>query len=68
MVLRDTVRIVDADRATAEALLTPELLFRSKSRGEVQYVNLMWLLDLTYTDSRQETIVRRIALWWPMCM
>ncbi len=68
IVLRDTVRHVHARRASYTVPVASEHLFHDSARGEVQYVNLMWLLEPTYADSRRDTILRRIMLWWPKCM
>ena len=68
IVLRDTSRNVNARRASSTVPVTSDDLFQPSAHGEVQYANLMWILETTYADSRREVIVRRITLWWPKCM
>ena len=68
IVLRDSIRHVDAYRASWSVPVASEQIFDGSPGAEVQYVNLMWLLEPTYADSRRETIVRRVMLGWPMCL
>lgn len=67
VVLRDTVRKANGLRVSSDVPIPSRLLFGTSPRGEAQYVNLMWVLEPAYADSRRETIVRRITVWWPMC-
>jgi len=43
-------------------------LFESRLRGGVQNVYFLFVLHFTFDDDTQETLVRRIVVWWPMCL
>jgi len=66
-VLRDTTRTIVTDRAAAHLEVGPDVLFEPGATGEVQFVNLMWLLEFSHINGERETIARRITLWWPLC-
>ena len=66
-ILRDTTRTITTDRAAMHLDVGRDILFEPSATGEVQYVNVMWILDVTHTDGARETIARRITLWWPLC-
>jgi hypothetical protein len=66
--LSDTVRAVDAPTATGSSTIDTALLFARPERGDVQYVNVMYVFQLAYADSTREVIVRRLAVSWPWCM
>jgi hypothetical protein len=68
VLLRDTVYTAYARRLIADAVVGPHLLFRGRAGAEIQYVNLMWVLQLTYLDGESEEIVRRTMVWWPKCV
>jgi hypothetical protein len=66
--LRDIERRVDSRRASSEAEVGPEVLFAAAAGAPPQYVNLLWVLEPTYEDGTTELIVRRLMIWWAMCL
>ncbi len=67
-VIRDTIRTADSARVSSDVGIGPQLLFGGAKAAQVQYVNVMWVLQPTYEDGSTEQIVRRILIWWPRCM
>ena len=44
-----------------------EDFFNTRLAGGVQYINILLILEITYSNGQKETIVRRIHTWWPRC-
>jgi len=67
-VLRDQIYTVNDNYFLSSFPINSEYLFQTKLEGGVQYVNFLYIIKVKYKNQQEEIIVRRIFLWWPMCM
>ncbi|MBK8805827.1 MAG: hypothetical protein IPO21_03890 [Bacteroidales bacterium] len=49
-------------------VLKSDTFSTTKLFGEVQNIYLIYILKVYYQGNQSDTIVRRIFLWWPLCM
>lgn len=67
-ILIDETYTVNDNYFLSPFTLESDYLFDTKLNGGVQFLHLLYILDIKYSNDQYETIVRRISLWWPKCM
>jgi len=66
--LNDTTYIVNDKRFLSAFPLNTDFFFKTNLNGGVQGLRLLYILEIEYANNQKEKKVRRLKVWWPLCL